>query len=242
MTQVLPAIIPRSKQQLEEEISKVSGFAKLVQVDISDGIFTRVKTWPYNGRDLDFFEQLKKEEVGWPKWQEVEYELHLMIQNPEHTIADWIHTGVSAIVVHIEATHDMQMIIDVCHESGVKVGIAIKPSTNIDLLDPFVEQVHPVRDREGSQRESISNGADFIQVMGNDELGKHGVELDPVAIERIKTLREKYPERIIAIDIGVMPETEDELRSAGVTKFVSGGALLNARDPEEVYDDLETPN
>src|SRR3989344_589926 len=104
MTQVLPAIIPQTKQQLEEEIKKVSGFAKLVQVDISDGRFTSVKTWPYNGRDTEFFEALKKEEAGWPNWQDVEVEIPLMVQNPETVVGDWIHPGVSAIVAHIEAT------------------------------------------------------------------------------------------------------------------------------------------
>src|SRR3989344_4452527 len=128
MTQVLPAIIPQTKQQLEEEIKKVSGFAKLVQVDISDGKFTSVKTWPYNGRDGEFFEQLKREEIGWPNWQDVEFEIHLMAQNPENVVGDWVHTGVSAVVAHIEATQDFQRVIDICRESAVEVGIAIKPS------------------------------------------------------------------------------------------------------------------
>jgi pentose-5-phosphate-3-epimerase len=59
MTQVLPAIIPVNKEQLFEEMSKVSHFAELVQVDISDGVFTNTRTWPYNGQDRDYFEKLK---------------------------------------------------------------------------------------------------------------------------------------------------------------------------------------
>ena len=62
MTKVVPAIIPQTRRQLTEEIKKVSGFAELVQIDISDGLFTPIKTWPYNGRDQDFFEKLKKGE------------------------------------------------------------------------------------------------------------------------------------------------------------------------------------
>src|SRR3989344_3380371 len=68
MTKVVPAIIPQTRRQLTEEIKKVSGFAELVQIDISDGLFTPIKTWPYNGRDQDFFEKLKKGEEGWPEW------------------------------------------------------------------------------------------------------------------------------------------------------------------------------
>jgi ribulose-phosphate 3-epimerase len=170
----------------------------------------------------------------------MEFEIHLMVQNPENVVGDWIHTGVSAIVAHIEATNDFQRVIDICRESAVKVGIAIKPSTNIDLIAPFVDKARPVRDSEGPQDAPISNGVDFIQVMGSDDLGKHGVELEDKAVEMIRALRERYPERIIAIDIGVSEETVKILVDAGVTKLISGGAILNSAHPEEVFHNLES--
>ena len=209
---VVPAIIPYTKKQLEDEINKVAGFARLVQIDISDGIFTPTKTWPYNGKDRDFFESLKKEEVGrsdslgtensgrtskslqtrtsWPQWQDLEFEIHLMVKSPENIVLDWINTSPSTIVAHIEATDNFQKVIDICRMRGVKIGLAIKPSTDISCIKPFV------------------SGVDFIQVMGNDLLGKHGVPLDPKAIDVVKSLQKLYPERIIAIDIGVTEETE----------------------------------
>ena len=222
MTQVLPAIIPHTKEQLEEEIKKVSKFAHLVQVDISDGIFVPTKSWPYNGRDVEFFDKLKREEVGWPMWESVDVEIHLMIKNPEDTVLDWIHSGVVSVVAHIEASDNFQKVIDICKEKLVAVGVAIKPSTDISLLAPFVEQV------------------DFIQVMGSDMLGKHGVSLEEKAVEQIKSLRKLYPERIIAIDIGVNTETAETLISAGATKLISGGAILNSANPEEVYKFFES--
>ena len=220
MIQVVPAIIPHTKEQLEDEIQKVAKFAKLIQVDITDGIFVPTKTWPYNGRDVDFFNKLKNEEVGWPRWEDVDVEVHLMIKNPEGTVLDWIRTGASAIVAHIEATDNFQEVIDLCREKLISVGVAIKPSTDISGLEPFVSQV------------------DFIQCMGNDLLGKHGVSLDPKAILQIKELHKLYPERIIAIDIGVNEETMGELISSGVSKFISGGIILEASNPEEEYDRL----
>jgi 3-keto-L-gulonate-6-phosphate decarboxylase len=69
-------------------------------------------------------------------------------------------------------------------------------------------------------------------------LGKHGVELDFKAVEQIKKLRKLYPESIIAIDIGVSLNTKDELISAGVTKFISGGMILESDNPEEVFREL----
>src|SRR3989344_2610532 len=186
MTKVVPAIIPQTRRQLTEEIKKVSGFADLVQIDISDGLFTPIKTWPYNGRDQDFFEKLKKGEEGWPEWDKVDFEIHLMVRNPEDVVADWIKTGVVALVVHIESTNHFQ------------------------------------------------------QVMGNDHLGKHGMELDFKAVELIKSLRKLYPERTIAIDIGVNTDTVETLVSAGANKLISGSEILDADNPKEVYKYFES--
>jgi ribulose-phosphate 3-epimerase len=221
MIQVVPAIIPHTKEQLEEEIKRVAKFAKVIQVDITDGIFVPTKTWPYNGRDVDYFEKLKKEEEGWPEWEEVNIEVHLMVKNPETIVLDWIKTGASTIVAHIEATENFQEVINLCRENYVSVGVAIKPSTDISRLAPFAYVV------------------DFIQCMGSDSLGKHGVELDPKAILQIKELHKLYPQRIIGIDIGVKEETAEELISAGVTKFISGGIILGADNPEEEYEKLK---
>ena len=224
MIQVVPAIIPHTKAQLEEEIRKVASFAKLVQVDISDGIFVPTKSWPYNGHDTDFFKKLKNQEVGWPRWENLDIEIHLMVKNPEDVVPDWVKTGVSTIVAHIEATNDFQKIIDLCRENFVSVGIAIKPSTDISKIDPFVPQV------------------DFIQCMGSDLLGKHGVLLDSKAVDKIRRLHGLYPERIIGIDIGVSESTAKSLISAGVRKLISGSAILNADNPKQVFRYFESLN
>lgn len=221
MIRVLPAIIPHTKEQLTEEIQRVAKFAHIVQIDITDGVFVPTKTWPYNGRDADFFEALKTEHAGWPRWEDLEFEIHLMVKNPEEVALDWIKTGAGTIVAHIEATDNFQKVIDICRDQNVSVGIAIKPSTDVERIEDFVPHV------------------DFIQVMGSDMLGKHGVELEEKAVEMIRTLHDMYPERIIAIDIGVNTDTAETLVTAGVTKLISGGAILNASNPEKVFRDLE---
>ena len=222
MITVIPAIIPHTKEQLEEEIEKVLKFAKLVQIDVSDGVFVPTKSWPYNNQDAEFFNKLKNGEVGWPHWQDLDFEIHLMIKNPEDTVLDWIKTGVSSVVAHIEATDNFQKVIDICKENSVSVGVAIKPSTDIEKLKPFVPQI------------------DFIQVMGNDLLGKHGILLDKKAIDMITRLRELYPERIIGIDIGVTTETAETLVSAGANKLISGSAILDSDNSEEVFKYFES--
>ncbi len=217
---VVPAIIPKSREQMEEEIKKVSGFAELIQIDISDGIFTPFKTWPYNGVDYDYFEKLKTEEEGLPRWENIEYEFHLMIQDPEEYVESFIHAGASTIIVQIEAVNNFEKILNFCKEAEVSLGVAIKPKTDIEKIKAIVDQV------------------DFIQVMGSDMLGKHGVELEEGAIEKIKEVKKHYPDRVIAVDIGVNLDTKELLKDVGVTKFVTGSAILNSSNPQEVYSEL----
>ncbi len=224
MIKVLPAIIPVNKIQLEEEMSKISSFADFVQIDIADGTFAPVKTWPYNGRDTEYFEQLKTEMAGWPKWEDVNIELHMMVAHPENILEEWIATGISSVVAHIESTPDFQKVIDICKSHDIPLGIAIKPSTDISKLENFVSQT------------------DFIQVMGSDNIGRHGVDLENDAVEMIKQLRNKYSQSIIAIDIGVNEDTAENLVEAGANKLISGGAILNSEDPKGVFEFLSSLN
>lgn len=219
MTHVTPAIIVKNFKQLEEKISLVKDYVDFVQVDITDGKFTHNLTWPYIG-DEGEYSQLVTEERGLPFWEEVDYEFHLMVERPEDTVGDWIKMGASRIIVQIESTENMQGIIDQCKGASVQVGIALKPSTDIEFLVPFIGEI------------------DCIQCMGNEELGRHGAPLDVSVLEKIKTLREKYPEINIAIDIGVHADTAESLVDAGADTLVAGSAIFDAENIKQAISDL----
>lgn len=219
MTSVTPAIIVKKFAQLEEKVSLVKDYCDFVQVDITDGKFTHNLTWPYIG-DEGEYAALVTEERGLPFWEEVDYEFHLMVEKPEETMGEWIKMGASRIIVQIESTEKMQEIIDQCKVAFVEVGIALKPSTDSELLSPFVGQI------------------DCIQCMGNDELGRHGAPLDISVLEKIKNLREKYPDMNIAIDIGVHQETVGSLIYAGVDTLVAGSAIFDTENIAEAIEDL----
>lgn len=220
MTQVIPAIIVKNFKQLEERVSEIKDFVDLVQVDITDGVFTHNMTWPYMG-DTGELASLMQEDIGLPFWEDIDYEFHLMIEKPEESIGQWIKIGASRIVVQLESVIDMQRIIDECRASQVGVGIAIKPSTDISILHQYISDI------------------DCIQCMGNEELGRHGSPLDLTVVEKIKTLREQYPDIDIAIDIGVHLDTASMLVDAGVTKLVAGSAIFDSPNKESAIRDLE---
>ncbi len=105
MTEIIPAIIPKTFEDLEEKISGVRGLVPLVQVDVLDGsLVSGVRAWPYQSptkRDI-FFDKIINEEEGFPFWQELEFEAHLMVREPERIVGDWISAGASRLIVQIE--------------------------------------------------------------------------------------------------------------------------------------------
>lgn len=220
MTTVVPAIIVKNFRQLEDKIAQVKDYCDFVQVDITDGKFTHNLTWPYVG-DEGEYAALVSEERGLPFWDEVDYEFHLMIEKPEETVGQWIKIGASRIIVQYEAVTDMQGIIDQCKGAQVQMGIALKPSTDVSVLEAYIDQI------------------DCIQCMGNEELGRHGSPLDISVLEKITILREKYPDMSIAIDIGVHQDTVKDLVDAGVDILVAGSAIFDAENIEQVIRDFE---
>ncbi len=205
---VVPAIIPESFPDITEHVSKVSGVER-VQIDVMDGLYTPKPSWPFlNQESRAEFQDMHENKKA---MTEIDFELDLMVQDPQYFLDHFIDVGAKLLVVHIESTQSMEGIIKRAHDRGVRVCIAIRPSTDIKLLLPYLEY------------------ADSVQMMGSDKIGFHGVELDERVYTRVKDLRSIY-RGTIAVDIGVNKETAPKLVEAGVDKLVSGSAIFNSGD------------
>ncbi len=222
MIDVVPAIIASDFDDLTAQIGQVKNVVDFVQVDIMDGQFAPEKTWPYAG-DNGEYAGLVGESEGLPYWKEVNVELDMMVVRPADSLEDWVHAGVRRFIIHIESDVDYpKLVTDIRAMSGgddsffyTEVGLALVPSTPNEKLYPFLEE------------------ADFVQFMGNDRIGYHGVELDEAVYDKIKDVRARYPELPIAVDIGVDEETAPKLVVAGATRLVSGSAIFDADKPKE---------
>lgn len=225
MIEVIPAILPKNYENLKNEIALVRGVVPLVQIDICDGIFTKNRTWPFLGGDFDaHFNRILNEEEGMPFWEDIDFELDLMVVDAVENFDIYTKLGPKRIIFHIEAVGNLESFkdflegMDMYIRDSIQIGVAINPGTDLDKILPLISH------------------SDFVQLMGNDNLGSHGVELDEKVYERAKTLREQYPELPIAVDIGVNESTAPSLVDAGVTKLVSGSAIFNASDIIDVIE------
>ena len=128
MVEVIPTIIAKDLNELQEKIKKVESFVDWVQIDVMDGQFVENTTWNEPS-------DLKKIETS------LNLEAHLMIKEPEKYIDQWINSGVKRIIFHIEATDKIKEVIDQVKQAGLGVGLAINPETPVETVDQFVDQL-----------------------------------------------------------------------------------------------------
>ncbi len=198
MIEVIPSINVPTFEEVQERIKKVEFHVAWAHLDVTDGMFSKHLTW-HNPADLPSLDT------------KLNIEVHLMVQNPEEVIERWLVSPVKRIIIHIEATHDLDFIIQKCHEAGVEIGLAINPETFWGKLEPWFSRV------------------DMVQVLAVHP-GPSGQKLSEDTFDKIRHIRDACPSCIIEIDGGMNPETARVAREAGVNIIVAGSYILNSSD------------
>lgn len=209
--EIIPAILPQDFAELEDKVGLIKGATKTVQVDICDGHFVPDFTWPYKKKD-NTFEQMIREDVGLPAWESLDYEFDLMVDHPEKVVDDWVAIGATRAIIHIEAKGNVTEAVDKL-AGRIDVGLAINIDTPIDSLKPFADKIQ------------------FIQLMGIDNVGFQHQAFDAKVIERVKAVREAFPDLPISVDGGVSLDNAGRLIDAGADRLVIGSAIFAAENP-----------
>lgn len=214
MIEIIPAIMPKDYEHLDEMMSLFVGVVSMVQLDIMDGKFVPARTWPYP-RDAHF-DAIASEAEGMPRWEDINFEVDLMIENPAQSVSKWVHAGASRIIVHIESmknmVEDFEAIRDAIPEGLIELGIAINITTPLSAIEPYLDRV------------------DFVQCMGIERIGFQGEAFDERVLEHVRALRVRKPDMPISIDGSVNMNTAKSLVDAGATRLVAGSAILEADD------------
>ncbi|MEJ0002048.1 MAG: hypothetical protein WDN09_02620 [bacterium] len=219
MTEITPAILPKDYDDLKNSISLVRGTVPLVQIDICDGIFVKNTTWPFNGGSFDpHFTAILNEQEGMPFWEDMDFELDLMVSDAIANFDVYTKLSPKQIVFHAEAVGDLSDFkdflegIDPYVRDSIKIGVAFNTTTPIEDVAPLVPFV------------------DYVQVMGIEQVGWQGQDFDERSIDQIKALKEKFPDLLISVDGSVNMETAPELVAAGAERLVVGSAIFNSGD------------
>lgn len=219
--EIIPAIMPRSYEDLVEKVGLFAGVVPFVQLDIMDGKFVPDRTWPYPLDRNPDFAQIVDQEKGMPAWEDVNFEVDLMISNPEVMVPKWLSAGAGRIIVHVESMSDFEVIREAVPAGLIELGLAINTSTPLSALDPFLDRI------------------DFVQCMGIARIGFQGEAFDERVLEHVRALRAAHPNLPISIDGSVNFETARRLVDAGATRLVSGSAILKSDDIAFAIDELK---
>ena len=237
MTEILPAIIPESFDDLKDKMSLVKGITHMVQIDICDGKFVSSKSWPYIGDQDNNFRNIVEESEGFPFWQSMDFEVDLMVKNPEEVFEDWIRAGAKRIVLHTESS---EKLIDFIKEIrnkygyygdsivGIEIGIALNVKTPNEDIYKFFEL-------NDAGRSLI----DFVQFMGIREIGYQGQYFDEKVFGKIRELRQSHPDTIISVDGGVTFGNAHDIVEAGVNRLVSGSAIYESENIREAIEEMK---
>jgi len=151
-------------------------------------------------------------------------DVHLMIIEPERYIDKFIEIGSDILTVHIEATSEMDEILDKMKESSIKSGIAINPDTPINKLEDYINKV------------------DLVCLMGV-HAGFGGQKFIEKTFDRLIELKSLIDSRdssaVIEIDGGVDNTNSKKLKSLGADILVAGSYIFKSSDINNAIDSLK---
>jgi len=195
---IKPAIISSDFNEITYKVGVVDDYVSWVHLDIMDGKFAPTET-TLTPLDLELLEG------------KIKLEVHLMIEQPEDSLTWWAKVA-DRLLLHIEATENIENIIESLGPHSTKLGLALLLDTPLSEVEPFLDKV------------------DFVQLMSIKEIGSHGKKFESEVLEKIKNLRELWPDGIIQIDGGVNLDTGKQCLEAGADILVVGGAIWNTNN------------
>lgn len=226
MTEIIPSVLVKDFGELNEKLAKFVNIAKVVQIDICDGVFVPSVTWPLGSVNQASVERILDEEEGLPFWNDLDFEFDLMVLNAHKQFDFFMKLGAKRIIFHLEAETEDSFkefleSMDPYFKDNIEIGISINTTTDIEKLEPFINYI------------------DFVQCMGIARVGFQGEPFDERVLKQIKDLRLKYPELKISVDGSVNENTAEALLEAGANRLAIGSALLQSHDIREKIKEFE---
>ncbi|ARU63938.1 ribulose-phosphate 3-epimerase [Tumebacillus avium] len=202
---VAPSILSADFSKLGEDIRSVEEMgADLIHVDVMDGHFVpNITIGPL------VVEAIKPH-------TKLPLDVHLMIENPDLYIPNFVKAGADIISVHVEATRHLHRSLQLIRSLGAKASVALNPHTPVSMIDHVLTEL------------------DMVLLMTVNP-GFGGQKFIPNVLTKISEVRRKLDAMDlhhveIEVDGGVNAETSRLVREAGANVLVAGNAVYNAPD------------
>jgi ribulose-phosphate 3-epimerase len=146
-------------------------------------------------------------------------DVHLMISDPMAYAAQFVDAGADLLTFHVEAVADPIETAGKIRDLGVAVGIALNPDTPVERIL------------------SVAPYCDMALVMSVNA-GFGGQSFNPIALDKLRTLRANFPDLLLQIDGGIHGATIGQAYRAGCDLFVVGSAIFGQSDYGRAINEL----
>lgn len=191
--EIIPGIFESEWAEVEKRVALAAAVSPWIHVDIADGSMIDRVT-PLDGAQ---FAALIAQ------YPHTKFEAHLFVANPEKYLRAFVDAGFIRLTIHLES-NDPRRFLEAARYEEIEVGIAIDGATEIGEVEPFLEEV------------------DLVTVMTKEAGATGGNEsFLPESIEKVKLIREHFPDLPIEAVGGITDQTVKAVKDAGATRIVS---------------------
>ncbi len=201
---ICPTILAGDPDDYRQQMERVAQFAMRVHIDLADGHFAPTKTVPIS-------------QVWWPGG--VRADLHVMYKEPFRHTKQLLELGPQLINVHAEAEGDFVRFAEEAHAAGIEVGVALKPETKPQVIEPALDAI------------------DYVLVFSGN-LGHFGGQANTHLLGKVLHLKQVKPELEVGWDGGINNKNAATLAAGGVDVLNVGGFIQHAANPRGAFEAL----
>ena len=201
-----PSILSADFAALGSEIARVErGGADLVHVDVMDGHFVpNITIGPPVVRSIR-------------KVTRLPLDVHLMIEEPDRFIEDFVEAGASMITVHVEAVPHLHRTVHLIKGLGAKAGVALNPATPVGMLEEIVPDLDHV----------------LVMTVNPGFGGQTFIARSESKVQAVQRMLDARGSRAaIEVDGGIDLSNVARIVAAGARIIVAGNAIFGTPDAE----------
>src|SRR5680860_1030639 len=202
---LLPSVLSADFARLGAEVDRMlDAGMRVIHFDVMDGHF--VPNLTIGPAVVAALAPRIHERGGW-------VDVHLMIENPDAFIEDFVQAGADALSVHVEILPHLHRTLTAIRELGASPGVVLNPATPASAVSEAIKY------------------ADYVLAMTVNP-GFGGQKFISGALDKLAGLARVLPPGVaLEVDGGVGRDTIHPLRQAGANWFVSGSAVFGAAAP-----------